>query len=85
MSEPLIPTTPGSLRLDELNATFGVFFIGYIIAMTLYGFTFFRTSFFSFALLFTLVYLFSRDLHLFYSFPQRSLDDKSNGQSDVPP
>ena len=30
--------------VQSLNATFGVLFIGFILSVTLYGLTFFRTS-----------------------------------------
>jgi hypothetical protein len=36
------PATVGSLSLEELERTFGVLFVGYILAMVGYGFTFFR-------------------------------------------
>lgn len=38
----LVPATPGSLSLDHLEHTLGVFFVGSIFAMVLYGFTVFR-------------------------------------------
>lgn len=38
----LVPTTVGSLDLDRLERTFGVFLIGYVVQMIGYGFTFFR-------------------------------------------
>lgn len=38
----LIPSTPGSVNLDDLEATLGVYFVGFMFAMVLYGFTFFR-------------------------------------------
>jgi len=37
------PATVGSLSLEELERTFGVLFVGYILAMVGYGFTFFQT------------------------------------------
>ncbi|KAG6810448.1 hypothetical protein H0H92_011821 [Tricholoma furcatifolium] len=40
----LTPTTPGSLQLVDLERTLGVFFIGYIFLMVMYGFTFFHDS-----------------------------------------
>ncbi|KAH0581220.1 hypothetical protein H2248_012337 [Termitomyces sp. 'cryptogamus'] len=39
----LIPAKPGSLSLVHLEQTLGVFFIGYIFMMVLYGFTFFQS------------------------------------------
>ncbi|KAF8069219.1 hypothetical protein FPV67DRAFT_1491496 [Lyophyllum atratum] len=39
----LIPATPGSLKHEDLERTIGVFFVGYIFAMVLYGFTFFQS------------------------------------------
>jgi len=38
----LIPSTLGSLTIDHLEKTIGVYFIGYMFSMVLYGFTFFQ-------------------------------------------
>ncbi|KAF8158351.1 hypothetical protein B0H34DRAFT_451387 [Crassisporium funariophilum] len=35
--------TPVSLTVKELEETFGVLFVGYVLAMVAYGFTFFQT------------------------------------------
>ncbi|KAL0960682.1 hypothetical protein HGRIS_005710 [Hohenbuehelia grisea] len=40
MSSPSVPGAPDS---QELERTFGVYFIGYVAAMVGYGFTFFQT------------------------------------------
>ncbi|RDB27053.1 hypothetical protein Hypma_005052 [Hypsizygus marmoreus] len=39
----LTPSTPGSLSIDHLEHTLGVFFVGYMFSMVLYGFTFFQS------------------------------------------
>lgn len=34
----------GPASVSELNSTFGVLFVGFVLAVSLYGLTFFRTS-----------------------------------------
>ncbi|TFK40573.1 hypothetical protein BDQ12DRAFT_679695 [Crucibulum laeve] len=43
MGIPPLPAGAVQLTVHELESTFGVLFVGYVVAMTAYGFTFFQT------------------------------------------
>lgn len=78
-SSSLVPTTVGSLDLDQLERTLGVFFIGYVVQMIGYGFTFFRalSTLLSWGIIPDLA---PRILRILLSLPERSLGYKIVGQ-----
>ena len=78
MSSPLPRAADPSLQ--ELESTLGVLFIGFLVCIILYGFTFFRSCSFYAGHSKQTCHLVFRDLSLFFAISERQCLDQTDGE-----